>query len=566
MFDKEDTIELTAPIVPAPPEPRPFTGRRTYLGWSLPDIAGAAILALCVFVVHDVGYMLTHTFFFDEAWVALSTRAPLGSLPWMTSSTPLGWTFLLRLVPAGGEALRVVPLVFTVAAVAAAWWFGRELPLPRFTAFLTGLAVLLVPAMLVRDDLKQYTAETFAAIVVLALVARLEAQWSRRRLAAIVIFTPAAMLFANAVVFVGLAAIVAIAVEPLVRRDWRRLGEVAVGGLATVGLGAAVYAAVDARNATPSLTVFWRLAYVPRNQGVHGAVTFVHDKAAGLAPYLGLKSFGLEIAMMIIGIVVLVRVRRYAVAMIVPLTILLVIAASADRKYPFGDLRTSTFWLVMVAVLMAVGAAGLLDILRRRTSSLVAVVALAAIVAAWVAGTHSYIRGHPLLNNENMRSLVHYVDSHRQPDDIVIVDWGAAYGFGYYEHSAKLSYEKRAGISTTGFIPAYPHVPWLVQIPRSQPAEIPVAFADAAGRLSAANGRVWIVRSYVETPSQEAAWSRTLAGRHVRTILGNAEWLELYEPSAIRLRPDARHAPHGVLQPAAPLQRRDHAFVPRPRP
>src|SRR5262249_13927702 len=162
---------------------------------------------------------------------------------------------------------------------------------------------------------------------------------------------------------------------------------------------------------------------------------------------------------------------RYALAAIVPLTILLVIAASADRKFPFGDLRTSTFWLVMGAVLMAIGVAGLLDLLGRRTSSLVVGVVLVATVVAWMAGTHSYIRSHPLLNNEGMASVAHYVDMHRRPDDRVIVDWGAAWGFSYYEHSSKPLYERKSGVSSSGFIPTYPHVPWLIQIPGKQPAD-----------------------------------------------------------------------------------------------
>ncbi len=94
----------------------------------------AAAVGLSALVVHDVPYMLGHSFWVDEAWVADSVRASIGLTPSIASSTPLGWTFLLRLVPFGGaQGLRLVPLAFTILAAAAAYLFGRELRLTRFT-------------------------------------------------------------------------------------------------------------------------------------------------------------------------------------------------------------------------------------------------------------------------------------------------------------------------------------------------------------------------------------------------------------------------------------------------
>ncbi len=131
------------------------------------DICLAVVVGLAVLLVHDVPYMLHHSLWVDEGWVADSVRARITLVPSMTSSTPLGWSLLLRLVPFGGpQRLRLVPLGFTMLAAAAGYLFGRELRLTRFaTGILTGAAVLLAPAMLLRDDLKQYTAEAFACLV-----------------------------------------------------------------------------------------------------------------------------------------------------------------------------------------------------------------------------------------------------------------------------------------------------------------------------------------------------------------------------------------------------------------
>jgi hypothetical protein len=119
------------------------------------------LLGLLVLAVHDVGYLLGQSFWTDEAWVAVTTRFPLSQLLATTDSTPVGWALLLRAftVPAS-QTSRLLPLAFACAAVIVAYWFERRLgwrwPEASVAAGLTAaVGVLLVPAMLHRNDLKQ---------------------------------------------------------------------------------------------------------------------------------------------------------------------------------------------------------------------------------------------------------------------------------------------------------------------------------------------------------------------------------------------------------------------------
>ena len=66
--------------------------------------------------------------------------------------------------------------------------------------------MLLSPAMLLRNDLKQYTAEAFACLILWVLIARVENEWRLRRLIAIAAVGSVGLLFANTVIFVGVAA------------------------------------------------------------------------------------------------------------------------------------------------------------------------------------------------------------------------------------------------------------------------------------------------------------------------------------------------------------------------
>jgi hypothetical protein len=85
---------------------------------------GLTVLAVAL---RDPRYLLTRSFWLDEGWVVDSVRAPLHQLDLLTSSTPIGWTLLLRLVPpvGGPERYRLLPLA------SAAWWAGGPGAGPR---------------------------------------------------------------------------------------------------------------------------------------------------------------------------------------------------------------------------------------------------------------------------------------------------------------------------------------------------------------------------------------------------------------------------------------------------
>ncbi len=68
-----------------------------------PEHLAVLALGLLVVVVHNVTYLLRQPFWTDEAWVAVTTRFPLSQLRETTSSTPIGWSLLLRLFTERGD-------------------------------------------------------------------------------------------------------------------------------------------------------------------------------------------------------------------------------------------------------------------------------------------------------------------------------------------------------------------------------------------------------------------------------------------------------------------------------
>ena len=506
------------------------------------DIFLAVVVGLAVLVVHDVPYLLHHPFWLDEAWVADTVRAPIGLTRSLASSTPLGWTYLLRLVPFGGaQRLRLVPLAFAMLAAAAGYLFGRELRLSRFaTGILTGAAVLLAPAMLVRDDLKQYTAEAFACLVVWVLVARIENQWRLRRLIAIAATASLGMVFANTVIFVGVAAMACLGLECLLRREYRRLAEVAVAGAGMLVVALVVYVTLIRPQVTPNLVTFWDPFYMP-TASASAAVSFLHLQLLQLAPYMGFPLLA-DVLVVLAGIAALAWLRRPALAALLPVTLVIVIAASAAREYPFGDLRTSTFWLVTVPLLMAVAvaAAGQLAAMAcrhmlgdrpARWTLAVPVVVAALGLAAWVPATDGYIRSHSI-PNEDVRSEVNYLDSHFRHGDVVIVSYAASYAFAYYYPLANPTF-RADPVGPNAHIPEYTAA-WIVVAPNRRAVDVANALAAARAKIAAepsgTRGRIWIIRSHLQR-AEIRAWRKDLAGDRVSTIRVGRDPILLYVPS-----------------------------------
>ncbi|MCW2930205.1 MAG: hypothetical protein JWM19_1167 [Actinomycetia bacterium] len=543
--------------------PRACGGKPLSVALTVADVLLAIGAGVMVIFLHDVHFVLSEPYWLDEAWVADSVRAPLGLIPRLASSTPLGWTLLLRLVPAGGlQRQRLVPLIFAGLAVAAGYLLGRELRLTRFAAgLLTAAAVLLSPAMLVRDDLKQYTAEAFATLLIWLLVARVENTWSRWRLTALGLTVSLGTLFAETAIFTGGAAFTCLFLEALARRKWRRLAEVAVAGAGTLVIYGVIFLTVVRPRIDPELSSYWAPLYSP-TQPAAEARFFWRELSQPLAPYLGFPAahgttWQLTVPLILAGagVVALALLGRYALAGLLPVTLLVVATASAARQYPFGDERTSTFWLVMFPVLMAIAVAALIhgfgrlpgrylhwkrarydrrgpgcprdDTATGQASAgsrghpvrppewywtrfalpVVAVAAGAAVIICYLQQVRPDVNSH-LLAHDDPRSQIAYAKAHARPGDVYLVDFGASYAFAYYYRTPAPAYPAVPG-NAAGFIPQYPGDSSVIimttrnagDFARALRQAIAVVDAEPAGE----HGRVWIIREH-EFSDESLAW------------------------------------------------------------
>lgn len=486
-----------------------------------------AVLALLVLAVHDVGYVLRQSYWLDEAWVAATTRFPLAELPATTSTTPIGWSLLVRVfTPAGEHAARLVGLGFAAAAVAVAYGFARGLGWPArggavLAGVLAGGGVLLVPAMLARDDLKQYTADACAALLVLALTSRLEGAWSRAGLARLSISIWAGMFFSHTVVFVGIVAFGGLGAIASARRAWTRLAEVALTAVGTAVVGLGVYAAFDARNVKPGLNAYWRDYYVPVRDGVHASAAFVGAQFHRQHEYFGLGPAWIALPLVLAGLVTIWRLGRPATALAIAALWPEMVAAGAAQRYPFLDQRTSTFLFAVTIVTAAVGVAGATALLRPVLSGAPAAGFAGLAVVAFVAQTQPHWRSHPL-PREDVRSQVRYIVANSSPQDVVLINTLSNWGFAYYWPVGRPA-RLHTDVVLQGYLAYFPDQPRIVVAPNAAPAGIEAAVTEAVTKARQHPGaRVWLVRSHLNPGEKRSYGDAFKAGGLKPTAIGTA--------------------------------------------
>ena len=529
---------MAEPVAPSRPggeaaAPRHSAGQRSARPWHLararltPEHLWVLLLGLGVLAVHDVGYMLSQPFWNDEAWVAVTTRFPLSQLPQTTSSTPIGWSLLLRLVTVpGGETSRLLPLAFAALAVAAGYWLARGLGWPdRFSAVLAaslaGLSVLLVPAMLLRDDLKQYTADACLTLLILGLTSRLERDWSRRNLGLLTAAVGLSILLSDPAVFVGVAAFAAVLIVQLARRAWRRLAEAAVAGVAAALILGGLYKGFVASAAGAlGASTHWDGFYVQAGQGLHASLTWIVKMLGLLRADFGLGPSWLAVPLVLAGLVTTFRLGRPATALAAAALLPELIAASALKVYPFGDLRTSTWLIVALVAFAAIGVGGIAALARNVlpgvSARLVPGLLVVAAVAGLCAAAAPDLRSHSI-PAEDVRDQATYVATHARADDVILVNLNSNWGFAYYWPYGQPA-RRRSTAVRQGYVAYFPDQARIVVARDRDPASVRAALASALARVRPGScATIWLVRSHL-IPTEQAAWTATLKAARITPV------------------------------------------------
>lgn len=373
----------------------------------------------------------------DEANLALNiVDRPLGRLLGpldYRQMAPPGWLLLQKAavtVLGGGEhALRLVPLLGSLAALPLTWLVARRVLRPGLgPALALGLVATAVPLIFFAAQVKPYATDTAAALGLLLLaIAPGGAGAGNRRLLPLGVAGALLPWFSYPSLLVGAGVLGALSGAAALARDRERLRALAAVALAWAASAAAAVAWARGTLGPDDVEYFrhfwahWLMPLPPRSLRDLGwpvaRVTTVYGGGG-----LRYPAPGVFIVLAVLGAVALWRrARLHAWLLLGPIAA--TFAAAAIQVYPFSP-RLVLFLFPAFLILTAAGPEALARFGRAAGT-------IATLLCAGLA-LHGLVRDPPPYAPEPLKPVLAPMRQAWQPGDRAYVYYGAEKAFVYY--------------------------------------------------------------------------------------------------------------------------------------
>jgi hypothetical protein len=123
--------------------------------------------------------------------------------------------------------------------------------------------------------------------------------------------------------------------------------------------------------------------------------------------------------------------------------------------------------------------------------------------AFYINNVSSAIRSQ-VIPAEGIRAPIRYVEAHRQPGDVVLVNFSSNWGFGYYWKADPPTRQDDKN-DLQGYLVTYPASTGVIVADDRTPQAVLSALDGAFARAQQEHGRVWLVRTHVSKP-ENSAW------------------------------------------------------------
>jgi hypothetical protein len=220
--------------------------------------------------------------------------------------------------------------------------------------------------------------------------------------------------------------------------------------------------------------------------------------------------------LVVAGLVTMARLGRPATALAVIVLWPEMLALSALKKYPFLNLRTSTFLFAITVVVAAIGLIGVCSLLRPWLKGWVAAGLAAVALVAFALGAQPYVRSHTIAN-EDVRDQALYVAAHAAAGDVIVVNLSSNWGFAYYWPTGTPA--RRADLAVKQEYEAYfPSQPRIIVASARDQAGVDAALSQALEKARQHRcARIWLIRTHV-SQGERRAWTSALSQHGQSTI------------------------------------------------
>jgi hypothetical protein len=379
------------------------------------------------------------TLFRDDAWVALTTRVPLGTAARMVVTTPgfvlaerawIGW------FPHSVAMDQLPTYVASVAGIIAvgrlARWWGLSAPASLLAA---GVIAVASSDVTYATRVKPYAFDLLGAVLVLWLAEKVRREGSRAA-PWLAVASFAVCAFSLTPVPLVLAVWVALGVDAAIRR---RLGArlVLAGAATALSLGA-LWLAVRG-GVSPRLRASWHGNYlvVTSPHGlVHSVRAMTNGFVAGIGvttPAIGLHGLGTldRAAIIVLAVCGLVAWRRQLLCVAAIVGAVIVSIPTLD---PLGTGRTDAYLYPAIALLIAEGAMVLWRVVRRAPDQAAIAVLAASIAFAGVMAADRVLH-RPSYPGGNFAPVAAIVHKDLGKGELVVIGGTARWPWTYYDVS-----------------------------------------------------------------------------------------------------------------------------------
>lgn len=338
--------------------------------------------------------------------------------------------------------LRLLPFLSSVLSLVLFERVCRRILRGLAVPFAVGSFALGTGLIDYAGKLKQYSTDVAAAVAILLLAVELQERGlTMRRALVLGIAGLLACAMSQAVVFIlagiGLS-LVFLAAARKIEAPLPALG--LLGGLWGLGAGFAVWSGERMLTAGVKsyLEGFWASGFLPLSSPT-AAVSWLWRQSANLfAGFLDYPLPLLFVALLVTGAVALSR-RKPVAALFLLVPLLLALAASAARLYPFAPGRVTAFLVPGLLLLVAEGVERVRTLSSRPLAWIGGAVALIAVACS----VRAIVLNPPPYMQEHIRPALERLRSRWQPGDALYVFYGARLPYLFYEPVFDLSKQDR---------------------------------------------------------------------------------------------------------------------------
>lgn len=385
-------------------------------------------------------YAVNRSLWADEAMLALniterSFRGLFEPLDF-DQAAPVGFLLLQKAVVGlfGSRdfVLRLIPLLAGLASVPIMFLVARAYG-ARLAAFLSlGLLALSPRLIYYSSELKQYSTDVLATLVLLLVASKpLEEKAGPRAFVALGGAGSLALWVSHPSVFVFAGILLTLGVTLAARRDARRLRRLAgVGAVWGASFGLCYFVSLRSLGSNGDLAAYWSGSFAPmppwRDLSWYGNAIIGMVKDPTQLPVNAVTAALLALGALSLAL----RQRRLMLVLLTPF--LLALAASALRMYPFSG-RLLLFLVPLLLLLLAEGVERMWLLLRRVSRPagwlVTALLCLYLVHEPAVVACRN-VQSPPM--REEIRPVMAHVRENRLSTDLIYVYHGAAPAFRFY--------------------------------------------------------------------------------------------------------------------------------------